>query len=330
MAPLPITLVEGAVWIHGLIMVANHSGDLLAEEFSSAMGLARVNTAASFLIYYAFVKAKVDPFAEETANLFKPLVITVSIFMGILHIIAPYLALLHNLRVIAAVTLVSSAVISAVNCTLELFITGEDDHDSGDLSHTLSQSPFLGRIFGHFMYHSSLFPTFIKHPNQEMFTLVINTFLFPLTATFVAKIWLATAVPFWSAIPAFLWHWSGTYAIVCNILMYIFIADGGVRKDLPRDRRSSQVGGNFARPESSERSGNPNKALTQDEILGDAGIHLPKGQNSDLLEALLYAMKSQPGNDKGEADFSDLRTKGHNANRRQGRLLRKLAGRGSS
>lgn len=79
------------------------------------------------------------------------------------------------------------------------------------------------------------------------FTLVINTFLFPLTATFVAKIWLATAVPFWSAIPAFLWHWSGTYAIVCNILMYIFIADGGVRKDLPRDRRSSQVGGNFAR-----------------------------------------------------------------------------------
>jgi len=164
---------------------------------------------------------------------------------------------------LAAVTLVTSALTSAVCCTAMIFMGVHDPP-----RRFTPTCPFLGRILGHLMQHAGLVSRLVRHPDEvevRLFLLGPNTsrdplarprrtqrvalpeFLnakaegtqlimlgnvvaFPLCAFAFAKCWMQTPSMLWPYIPGWTWKWSWTFAIVTQIIMQGLVVDGGMEK----------------------------------------------------------------------------------------------------
>mmetsp|Transcript_40108 Transcript_40108/g.55733 ORF Transcript_40108/g.55733 Transcript_40108/m.55733 type:complete len:287 (-) Transcript_40108:112-972(-) len=221
-------VLEVLTWAYAVRSVLLGAGDLEAEEKVSVLGMIRCCTAGLFLLYYTYIKMKLDPFKLV---LCKHTFFPVASFVAYIHLTSPESAILHNIRVMAAVTALSSAVISSVGNMILIFETHETAEP--DISKMFMPCPFLARVPSHLLRHGFFYSSFLRHPHQEELILYINLIVYPLVSTFVAKWWLNSAIPFWSLIPQRLWAGVEIYAGLTSLVLLIVLVDGGVRNNVP-------------------------------------------------------------------------------------------------
>lgn len=312
--PLAVLVTEAWLWFYGLVHVLPHAQLLYAKMHSDDVlhrvanlwTVGRVCSAAAFLVYYVFLKMQMDPFGRSQRRRFMLCEVVAVGSVAAAQVLTPRAHWLTLTVLLAAVALVTSALVSAIGCTAMIFMAVDDPP-----RRITPTCPFLGRIQGHLMLHAGLVRRLVRHPDEVELVMLGNVVAFPLSAFALAKCWMQTPSLLWPVLPRWLWKWSWTLAILTQIILIAMVVDGGLekKKKLPKKlaRSHSDI--------------DPLAELAED-VAREAGT--PVDDDAPLMNALYNAFRS--GGMEGELNNLLGGTKpgdGGGARAYKGRSMRK-------